>query len=88
MSKEEFLVFLHQLCHHVHSKEVLAAPLLYTSNIHIQSSNTESTLRHVDIKKGDVEFSLLSNSNLLKISKNKYRLKTEDEMYTGADSPH
>lgn len=78
MSKEEFLVFLHQLCHRVHSKEVLAAPLLHTRNIHIQRSNTESTLRHVDIKTGDIEFSLLLNSSLLKIYKNKYRLKTED----------
>lgn len=51
MNKEEFLVFLHQLCHHVHSKEVLAAPLLHTLNIYIQSFNKENILKQTDIKK-------------------------------------
>lgn len=51
MSKEEFLVFLHQLCHHAHSKEVLAAPLLNTLNIHIQSFNKENILKQIDTKK-------------------------------------
>lgn len=51
MSKEEFLVYLHLLCHHVHSKEVLAAPLLYTLNTHSQSFNKESILKPIDIKR-------------------------------------
>lgn len=63
MSKEEFLVFLHQLCHHVHSKEVLAVPLLYTLNIHVQSFNKGNILRQIDIKKGDNELSLILNSD-------------------------
>lgn len=49
MNKEEFLVFLHQLCHHVHSKEVLAAPLLYTLKGHIESCNKENILKQIDI---------------------------------------
>lgn len=80
MSKEEFLVFLRQLCHRAHSKEVLAAPLLYTLNIHIQSFNKENILKQIDTKNWIKPH---FKHRLLKIDRNKYRLKNED---VGADS--
>lgn len=83
MSKEEFLVFLHQLCHHAHSKEVLAAPLLNTLNIHIQSFNKENILKQIDTKKQSQWIKPHFKQWLLKIDRNKYRLKNED---VGADS--
>lgn len=47
MSKEEFLVYLHLLCHHVHSKAVLAAPLLYTLNMQSHSFTKENILKPI-----------------------------------------